>query len=130
MRLDFLFHCDNYETIIIFVSGSCTQQGFYISYDDRMCFKYFYSSTPLPKETVLANCQQYGAELLLLDTPQRRNYFLQTSKSPNLNFRRQELYDLTFSAYLFRKLILHVVCCRPIGKYFYVSPLWFPYFFS
>lgn len=115
--LTFCFR-DNYETIIIFVSGSCTQQGFYISYDDRMCFKYFYSSTPLPKETVLANCQQYGAELLLLDTPQRRNYFLQTSKSPNLNFRRQELYDLTFSAYLFRKFIL--VCFRLIGKYLYV----------
>nr|XP_011434804.2 CD209 antigen-like protein D [Crassostrea gigas] len=65
--------------------GSCTQQGFYISYDGRMCFKYFYSSTPLPKETVLANCQQYGAELLLLDTPQRRNYFLQTRTQSEAN---------------------------------------------
>ncbi|XP_078312874.1 uncharacterized protein LOC144619298 [Crassostrea virginica] len=63
--------------------GTCQQAGFAVSVSARMCFKYFYSSTPLPKETIQARCEQYGAKLLLLDTLERRNFFLQTDTVEN-----------------------------------------------
>ncbi|XP_061170795.1 CD209 antigen-like protein E [Saccostrea echinata] len=40
-----------------------------------MCFKYFYNSDPRPKEVILGECQQFGAGLLLLNTPERRAFF-------------------------------------------------------
>ncbi|XP_062607758.1 uncharacterized protein LOC134269568 isoform X1 [Saccostrea cucullata] len=61
---------------LINLRENCVNHGFTISDSERMCFKYFYNSNPRSKEVILNECQQFGAGLLLLNTPGRRSFFL------------------------------------------------------